>query len=221
MNGFLQRFGCKLVATSAIDWQRSREFRFAGRDLKYFFHYHNCGWPPQRCTERTVELAIADYWLKHVDPKAVWEIGAVTPYYWPGRVGCVVDPVDPHPCVAIRKSLFLVSFESQPALSISTLEHAGTGDYGIPGGEHGPIDALEKLFSECPAFLITLPVGYNRQVDQFVFEASRVPEDVTVRFLVRVSEVCWRDEAEARAAQVPYGPQWANALVVMERGGVY
>ena len=59
--------------------------------LPYFHHHHNCGFPGKRRTERTVELAIADWWLKQ-HPDAV-EVGAVTPYYWPGRVANVI-PVD-------------------------------------------------------------------------------------------------------------------------------
>lgn len=221
LNAVLRRFGSELVATAAIDWRSSRTFRFAEKDLRYFYHYHNCGWPPQRCTERTVELAIADYWLSHVDAKAVWEIGAVTPYYWPQRVGCVVDPADPHPGVAVRKSLFAVSLVGRPVLSISTLEHAGTGDYGLRDGDRGPSEALEKIFAECPAFLITLPAGYNAQIDRLSFEQGNVPGDVKVRFLVRVSDACWREERDGCRAKLPYGPLWANAVIVMERGTVY
>lgn len=221
INAILRCFGCVAVETRAIDWQRTRAFRFAGRDLRYFFHYYNCGWPPERCTERSAELAIADHWLRQVDSKAVWEIGAVTPYYWPGRVGCVVDPVDAHPDVAIHESLFSVDFRGRPVLSISTLEHTGTGDYGIAEKGRGAIDALNKVVAESPTFLITIPVGYNPDMDRFCFGGGVLPGDVKARFLVRVSESCWREETEGSSAKLPYGPHWANALVILERGNVY
>src|SRR5438477_582202 len=34
-------------------------FSLTGREHRYFFHSHNCGFPGRRRTERTVELALA------------------------------------------------------------------------------------------------------------------------------------------------------------------
>jgi len=154
-----------------------------------------------------------------MDPAGVYEIGAVTPYYWPKRVGCVIDPVDPLPGVTLRKSLFSVDLSSHPVLSISTVEHVGTEDYGIRDDKQGPIEALQKVWSQSPVFLITVPVGYNTKLDEFIFNRSRFPDDVRVRFLVRLSETKWREEKRL-AARIPYGPKWANALVVIERGNI-
>src|SRR4051812_26796604 len=106
------------------------EFHYRGRRYPGFVHAHNCGWPPAAMTERSVELAVANAWLDE-QPGDIIEIGAVTPYYWPGRIGRIVDPVDTHPRVTDRVSLFDMDFSGQTVLSLSTLEHVGEGDYGL------------------------------------------------------------------------------------------
>lgn len=95
-----------------------------GSSLPCFYHPHNCGVnaSPRR-TERTVELPIADRWLHAVDLANVVEIGAVTPYYWPGRIARVIDPADNR--ATEKASLFDVDFAGRDVLSISTIEHVG------------------------------------------------------------------------------------------------
>ena len=151
-------------------WESQPTFEFAGKVFKLFVSNHNCGWPPARMTERAVELPLADRWLESVDAARVMEIGAVTPYYWPRRVPHVVDPYDPHPLVTTRASLFDVDLSAGPVLSISTLEHIGIGDYGLPADHSLAEKAFRKVFKESQSFLITVPVGYNETLDRFLFE---------------------------------------------------
>jgi|SRR6516165_2492323 len=47
-----------------------------------------------------------------------------------------------------RVSLFDVDFSGANVLSISTLEHVGTGDYGLGHSERSSPDALAKLIAE-------------------------------------------------------------------------
>ena len=150
-------------------WESQPTFEFAGKVFKLFVSNHNCGWPPARMTERAVELPLADRWLESVDAARVIEIGAVTPYYWPRRVPQVVDPYDPHPLVTTRASLFDVDLSAGPVLSISTLEHVGIGDYGLPVDHSLAEKAFRKVFKESQSFLITVPVGYNETMDRFPF----------------------------------------------------
>jgi hypothetical protein len=48
-----------------------------------------------------------------------------------GKLDNVVDPADPRVLVTLRASLFDFDLRVRTALSISSLEHVGTGQYGL------------------------------------------------------------------------------------------
>lgn len=194
-------------------------FTFAGREYPYFVHHYNCGFPGPLATERTVELALADEWLRRLQVGRVVEVGAVTPYYWPGRVTRVIDPADPHDKVTDRKVMAHVDLTGACVLTLSTLEHFGHGDYGLPRDPGVFNAAVLQLAREPAAFLATIPVGYNPTADAWVF-GGRYPAGVRVGFLRRdVARLCWR-EVPAAEARVPYGAAAADAVAVVEKGGV-
>lgn len=224
---FLKKvFGATPVCADPPWWDRELSFGFGGSRFDVFVARHNCGWPPSRMTERGVELALANRWLTAVPRDNLHEIGAVTPYYWPHRVAFVVDPNDTHPLVTVRKSLFDVDLTGRPVLSISTLEHIGRGDYGVPKSERLVVAAFEKIYAESPAFLLCVPCGYNAFMDHYLTQGEGRPADVQVRFLVRSAEGNdWSEEFDGMRAARPYGFEsagkhrcWANALAVVTRG---
>lgn len=210
-------------------WMCQRTFEYGGRELPYFYHAYNCGWPPYT-SERTVELALADDWLERQMGQRVVEVGAVTPYYWPGRVGEVVDPFDPHPRVTRRCSLIDVDLRGAHVLSISTFEHIGTGDYASQESPERINESVAKLLAEAPEFLVTMPTGYNCRVDELLFDDGNWPRDVSVGFLVRMPDGSWQQTTDPARARRPYGDprlqrrfpetcigHWANAVAVLER----
>jgi hypothetical protein len=208
-------------AIDEVSWLAPLRFTFSGREYRYFFHYHNCGWPPSRCTERTVELALADRWLEQFAPEDVYEIGAVTPYYWPHRVRRVIDPSDAHKLVAHRQSVVDFDLRGRTVLSISTLEHIGAGQYGLEKNPSQAVVALRKVCTEARELLITVPVGYNHILDEALFTHSMLPADVSLRFLVRLPDgVFWRQEWDPTRARIPYGELWANSVAILERGDI-
>ena len=71
-------------------------FSIYGTQVPHFIHRYNAFCPPYRMTERTLELALADIFLRGMRGRRIVEIGAVTPYYWPDRVSEIVDPADDH-----------------------------------------------------------------------------------------------------------------------------
>ncbi len=148
-------------------WKDANKFVFNGKAYTLFTHNMNCGWPPFRMTERSVELSIADEWIDDHDD--IFEIGAVTPYYWPGRISNIVDPTDKHALVNIRKCLFEVDVSGRNVLSISTIEHVGQTEYGLKKDKYLAISALERLTSQANDFLITIPVGWNKHLDAHLF----------------------------------------------------
>jgi hypothetical protein len=223
-NILLRRTGLALVPHYRMD-PLAPVFSFRRRQYEGFCHRYNCGYPPLRMTERSLELALADVWLEQLDTDHVTEIGAVTPYYWPRRVSTVVDPYDSHPLVTHRVSLFALDFSGRDVLAISTLEHISVGDYGPANGGETPVRALEKICRESRRFLITVPYGYNAAVDDTLFADYRFAGDVSATYMVRsVRGNDWR-EASAREAAVPYGranrdEHTANGLLIIERGGL-
>lgn len=148
------------------------------------------------------------------------ELGAVTPYYWPGRVGGVVDPVDPK--ADLRQSLFDVDLEGRCVLSVSTVEHVGEGRYGFQE-DRTPLEALVFVVERAAAFLITFPTGLARPAAQRLeaFVLDRIPyladRGIAVRLLARNADETWSPTFEPQ----PYGDKrkpWANGIVILERG---
>lgn len=195
--------------------QSKETFRFNGAKLPYFNHTHNCGFPGKRRTERTVEMAVADRWLlRH--PNA-WEVGAVTPYYWPGRVQEVIDPADGHANVTQRLSLFDIDFYGRNVLCISTVEHIGERRYGL-NEQKNPVQAIEKLAAEANRVLITFPTGWNDQLDSYAASGGFSKFGRT-RFLVRNEDETWT-EARKLSTWRRYGGTdvtWANCVVILEK----
>jgi len=223
-NILLRRTGLALVPGYRLD-PLAPGFGFRRRQYECFCHRYNCGYPPLRMTERSVELALANVWLEQLDTDQVTETGAVTPYYWPRRVSTIVDPYDSHPLVTDRASLFGLDFSGRDVLAISTLEHISMGDYGPANPGETPVLALEKICRESRRFLITVPYGYNAAVDHTLFADYRFADDVNATYMVRsVRGNDWR-EASAKEAAVPYGrasqnEYGANGLLIIERGGL-
>ena len=227
INAALRQAGVRLVSARSYDLSAALEadmavplrFRIGQLDLPLFAHQFNCGWPYlPKSTERTVELALANWWLDRTDAERMTEIGAVTPYYWPRRVREIVDPTDPHPLVTVRKTLRDVSLAGRSVLSISTFEHIGAGDYGMAKDPSESAAAIDKLFSESPEFVVTFATGYNPDLDAYVLDRAKRPEDVDVRLVARrPSGVGW-DEVPAVADELrPYrGRGWA--VFVVHRG---
>lgn len=203
-----------------IDLYQEPRFQVGHATFTSFAHRFNCGWPDHAwCTERTVELAIADRWLDMVRPADVTEVGAVTPYYWPRRVEDVVDPTDPHPQVNRRKSIFDISLVGRAVISISTFEHIGIGDYGLPKSDNLATSALQKLFAESSTFLVTFANRYNAALDEYVMTRADFPSDVELRLLARnPSGIGWVERpAEMKYVQ-PYSSGRGGSVVILSRG---
>jgi hypothetical protein len=110
-------------------------------------------------------------------------------------------------------------------LSISTIEHIGIGDYGLPVDNSLVHKAFQKIFKESPSFLITVPTGYNEVMDNLLFDTRLCQDDIAVRYLVRSAlGNDWRQETDPARARLPYSRgvdkrrTWANCVVVVSRG---
>ncbi len=167
-------------------------------------------------TERRVEVSLGHTWLNSVS--SPWEVGAVMPYYFPDLCGVVIDPGDESPLVTLKNSLFDLDFKGQNVLSISTIEHVGTGQYGLSKEGGNAVDAYKKITDEADKFLITAPIGQNKTLDRFLLHELESPY---LQFMVRLPERDneWVSVPKEQAAVPNRGKgRGSGAVAVIERG---
>lgn len=115
--------------------------------------------------------------------------------------------------------MFNLDLRNKNVLSISTIEHIGTGEYGISIKEgESAVLALKKILNESKKCLITFPIGVNKDLEQYVFQ-NKFSESVTISFFVRNSND--NDFKETKdinlVKRTKYGSVGANAVVVIEK----
>lgn len=125
----------------------------------YFNHPYNNTIRNERC----VEIPIALRYL-HEHPDCV-EIGAVLPYYCIQN-HVVIDPTDYK--ATISSDAEDCDFTDKHVLSISTIEHLGTGDYGLRKDPQKCVRLLEKITKEATSYLISFPLGFNTTLDKYI-----------------------------------------------------
>lgn len=196
-------------------------FTVDGAPVRHFIHRYNAFYPPFRMTERTLELALADIFLRAMRGRRIVEIGAVTPYYWPDRVLEVVDPADDH--IAVTNHVGWDEWETsdEVLLSMSTFEHIGSGEYGLAADPAATQRAIDKLIA-CPCdFLMTYPAGYNPALDNYMRTLDH--RDATYRVMVwhrgaRGNDWEQLEFGAMTPAMETYMPGWAQTLIVLYRG---
>ena len=190
-------------------------FFYRGHELHYLLSGYNCYHAHVSLyTERIVEIPVADYWLSQLETEPIVEVGAVTPYYWPGRIKEIVDPYDSHPNVTIKKRVQDVFLDNKNFLSISTLEHLGKGgEYGQNNNPHLACDTLLRLVFASQRMLATWPTGYNEQLDTFALKLKH--PGVYLTCLVREANGWVETEPQVR----PYGT-FGNAIFIIEKENV-
>ena len=193
---------------------RHDSFVLNGDRYILFEHPYNCGYISTRMTERSVELSLAK---KYIEGKEfIVEIGAVTPYYFADdRMWDFVDPADRHIRVNKRISLFDYDCKDKNVLSISTVEHVGTGDFGLIESKTAT-DAVVKITDEAKTCLITAPVGYNYLLDDWArTNMHHSGSKFKISILKRSVNNCWEQLSEWE--DIEYTDLWANGLIVIEK----
>ena len=119
--------------------------------------------------ERRVELPVAFWFIKNY-PDNLIEIGEVTAFY--------IDPV--HTVYDLRnekestivKDAIEVDYTEKNVLSISTIEHVGTSDYGYCAEENKAWNLLQKIKNESKNYMISFPIGYNRPFEEVLIQRN-------------------------------------------------
>ncbi|MEY2568975.1 MAG: hypothetical protein QOE35_3504 [Actinomycetota bacterium] len=189
-------------------------FEFGGHSIPYFRHPYNRAWQ----NERSVELALAFELLDLSPPRRVLEIGNVLSHYR-AFAHDIVDKYERGP--AVTNEDVLEFHPAQPydvVVSISTLEHVGWDEEPREPEKAGlAVDAVSALVRAEGALLVTLPIGYNPQIDALIEHGtSDMP---TVGFLKRISrDNRWCEVSKSEALRCSYAAPYRGANAVFVGG---
>lgn len=117
---------------------------------------------------RAIEIPMALLFLNKY-PDCI-EIGAVTPYHYQVSHK-IYDLTDEYP-LAQKIDADNLDFNNQNVLSISTIEHIGTGDYGNEIEIEKSFRVLEKIYKYSKNCLITIPIGHNKYLEECIQQSS-------------------------------------------------
>lgn len=212
--GALPALGQFAVCSAAYSMlHRRRTFRSGGQDFPYL--------KQTTTTERCVEVpwVMAHIARAGMSGDQILEVGNVLGQYME-LPHTIVDKYELDPRVS---NIDIVDY--RPAhrfplvVSISTLEHVGFDEAEREGGKF--LRALRTIQKSCLAeagkMLLTLPLGYNPEIDELV--VTNATELGTVRLLQRTSSLnFWGDVDPSIVASDPsrfaYGGRYAGATVV-------
>jgi hypothetical protein len=197
----------------------SRTFEFQGIRYHYFIHRHNTTWRNERC----VEIPIVRKIVQEHQGKRILEVGNVLSHYNPVKHD-IVDKYEVSSGVINQDVVdYRPSMRYDLIVSISTMEHVGWDEdprdrLMILGEPVKILRALENL-QECLApggtMVITIPVGYNPQLDKSLAE-GRI--DFIKRLcLKRISKNKWVESEWADCKDAKCGTPYtaANSLVIL------
>lgn len=221
---FVKRFGLlevvlkplRLVfAPAIIPCLALRTFGFQGKEFRCFYARYNMTWAGERMVEIPVIKDTVDAHL----PESVLEVGNVLSHYFPIKHR-VVDKFERGSRV-INSDILDYSPDQKFELivSISTFEHIGFDDdsSGSSGQKiAAAIRHCRSLLSPKGRLIVTLPTGYNPDLDQLL-EQGRL-EAVRMDCLCRVGRRTWRQCDLSEALRHPYRSAfpYANGVVFAE-----
>ncbi|MDH3366190.1 MAG: class I SAM-dependent methyltransferase [Thermoplasmata archaeon] len=196
-----------------------RVFTFRGSRYHYFSQRYNTTWR----NERAVEVPIIRKVLEEHRGRNILEVGNVISHYYSVKHD-IVDKYEASSRVINQDIVdFRPSKKYDLIVSISTMEHVGWDEDPLDQSKilGEPVKILQSLdnLQECLApggmIIITIPVGYNPQLDKSLAE-GRI--GFSERFcLKRVARNKWVEAAWADCREAKYGAPYtaANAIVIL------
>jgi len=221
---FVERFGAgelvlkpvrMLLAPLIIPTLPKKTFHFRGEEHPYLLHAYNMTWASERC----VEVPIARSYVKQKGADKVLEVGNVLSHYGPVQHD-ILDKFEQGPRVINEDIVqFRPKKKFELVISVSTFEHIGYDDEaeGSSAGKiQAAINACRNLLEPGGSLVITVPIGYNPELDGML--RSDVLESARETFLKKFGKLDWRecskDEALACKYKEPF--PYANAIAVVE-----
>ena len=190
--------------------------------LKLHYARHNVPTDGFRSSERAIEVPLAiDFLAQYVKGEPVVELGCVLPYYILKRQNHVVyDLADRHPENISKDIRTLPDADLRGnVISISTLEHIGTGEYGIVAGDVSATDVLKRILVNAKRYFITFPLGCNKGLDDFVASAPGLTEKYVTRNADDLNDWMVVEKSNLTDDMKQYGTYLrANTVCVLMKG---
>ena len=182
---------------------------------EYIDHYYN----GTINNERALEIQFGIRYLSEFND--VIEIGAVMPYYGYDS-HLIYDPYDSHP-KNMKEFAENLDIKNKNILSISTIEHMGeTNGHGYcftAQKPDAPAEFLEKLLEQAKSFLITLPIGQNPPLDNYL--KNNLNKYTWLGFeKLSQSPPLWQSNNTLKIYEKTYGYPFpaSNALIILTKG---
>ena len=199
-----------LVRLSRTIWNGS--FYIGNERYPYFMHNYNA-----INTERTVEIPWVKKILSEYEASEVLEVGNVLSnyIYFPHDI---VDKYETGPGIMNED---IVAFDTikryDLIITISTLEHVGFDEPQKESGKNvRAFENLKRLLKTGGKMVITIPLGYNPEIDEFIRINEKGFEEV--HYLIRTSRLNYWVEADlSEALKRTYGSRYqaANAVALV------
>lgn len=188
-----------------------KTFLFNDAEYFYFFHPYNKTW----ANERIIEIPLVSKLVNQYDPREILEVGNVLSHYMKtGHV--IVDKYERRKGVLNQDVVDLSEEQKYRFIfSISTIEHIGWDETPRESGKHRvALKKMVELLQPGGNLLITIPIGYNFDLDQDLFSGTLVGK---VDYFLRTSKCIWKQVFKDEIVNVKYGSPYkaANALAVL------
>ena len=214
---------CKLERHSNCYYHKlfhhNHNFDFQGVKYFYFYHRYNMTWTNERC----VEIPICKRIILMYEESKILEVGNVLSNYFETRYD-IIDKYDINDKVV---NVDVVDFKTTKKydliMSISTMEHVGWDEntYGAFLSQKEPqkvIDGINNLrdcLTEKGLLIITIPVGYNSNLDESLKYGLILYTEIAC--LKRISKHSWVECSWDECNHIKYDFPFigANALVIL------
>ena len=206
-NRVLQRAVSPLVISLPRNY-----FSFKKKKLPYFRHKKSVTW----INERAIEIPIVVDYLRQNRGKKVLEVGAVLYHYYPQIPKDVLDKFEKNIGIINEDAIsFNPTEKYDHIISISTLEHVGfDDDVKDPDGILKSIKNLkENCLKEGGEMLITLPIGYNKDVDGHLF-SNRINFVEEYYYQRKNFLNIWKEISKGEAKKASYVKEFAETIVI-------
>jgi len=193
----------------------AKRFQFKGAELDYLYHRYNMTWASERC----VEVPIGRHYANQAPASRVLEVGNVLSHYGPVK-HTIIDKYESAPGV---KNVDIANFtHPEPfsiIFSISTFEHIGFDDEPGSGSAvkiKTAVASCRKLLSIDGTFVITVPIGYNPELDAMIASGELAPK--SEYYMRRVERLTWETATKENALRCKYRTPfpYANAIMIAE-----
>lgn len=175
-------------------------FTFNNRELSYFEHPYNGTW----MNERAIEIPLIWEQVISHSPSTVLEVGNVLSHYFAVE-HLVIDKYEHRPGVISEDILDVnLSQNFDCIVSISTLEHIGWDEIPrVPGKYIQAIRKMKQLLSTNGKLFATIPLGYNPNIDQDLFNEKLGCNQVF--YFKRLTKDAWQETSIDHVRNSRYG----------------